>query len=219
MSVSLCVLSALLAADPVVVSASAPEITEQTIGGVVAPAVMPRGSTSLYAMLGAPDIGGGFRQGFSSVEFEARLLFNYLEASGLLEGGVRFSAWRQGIVELAPNLALGVAGNSGSTYYDRANFAYVALRPRAGLITTVKLSDLVVGIAQLDIPWAIALTNGGAGGQFTPTVGAGAEVHLGGLLSGLVMGQIGADVIKEPLGVTQVRVAWGVRLGLGFRLF
>jgi hypothetical protein len=63
------------------------------------------------------------------------------------------------------------------------------------------------------------MTNHAAGGEFTPTAGFGAEMLLGKQLSGLLLGQLGLDVIKEPLGVTQVRPAWAIRLGLGFRLF
>ena len=48
---------------------------------------------------------------------------------------------------------------------------------------------------------------------------AGAEVHLGGNMSGFVMANVGLDAIKEPLGVTQYRTGWAIRLGLGFRLF
>src|SRR3954447_26855765 len=65
---------------------SAPAVGPDTqVGGAFAPPVMPRGSTALYAILGAPDVGGGFRQGFSKAELEVRLWFNYLQASAVLE--------------------------------------------------------------------------------------------------------------------------------------
>jgi hypothetical protein len=188
-------------------------------GGAFAPPVLPRGSMAVYALLGAPDIGGGYRQGFSQAELEVRLWFNYLAVGGVLEVGGKRSVYHQGILELVPNLALGIEGNSGSRYYDKANFAYVALRPRAAVIGGVRFSELATGLVVVDLPWSIALTNGGAGGHFSPTLGVGAEMQLSGTLSGLLLGQIGVDVIKEPLGVTQVRPAWAVRLGLGFRLF
>ena len=213
------VFAVVLAAQPVVEVSSEPEIESHGIGAVIAPAVMPRGSTALYALVGAPEIGGGFRQGFSMFEIEARLTFNYLLAAGTLEGGVRMSVLKSGRFELAPTLALGLSADSGSRYFDKSNFPYVALRPRLGAVSTIMITETITGLVTLDLPWAIPLTNHSAGGQFTPLIGAGAEMHLGGILSGLLLGQIGADVIKEPLGVTQTRAAWAVKLGLGFRLF
>ena len=217
--VSSALLALLLTAGSNVEVSSEPEISSHGIGAVIAPAVMPRGSTALYALVGAPDIGGGFRQGFSMFELEVKLNFNYLLAAGLLEGGFRFSAIKREKFEIAPTVGLGLAADSGSRYYDRANFAYVALRPRVGGVAAIFFSETVTGLVTLDVPWAIPLTNHSAGGQLTPLLGAGAEMHLGGILSGLLLGQVGVDVIKEPLGVTQVRPAWAVRLGLGFRLF
>src|SRR4051812_11166366 len=51
------------AADPYVSS-----MTDRRVGGVVAPAALPAGAMSVYALLGAPELGGGFRQGFSMLE-------------------------------------------------------------------------------------------------------------------------------------------------------
>ncbi|MBL8950998.1 MAG: hypothetical protein JNK82_09495 [Myxococcaceae bacterium] len=192
---------------------------EEGIGGVFAPAILPRGSMAVYAMLGAPDIGGGWRQGFQRFEVEARVWLNYLQASALGEIGGKVSLYRKGILEFVPNLAVGLEANSGSRYYDKANYFYVAVRPRASLLTAIRFSEIATGLFLVDVPWAIAVTNGGAGGHFTPTMGFGAEVQLGTTLSGLLMAQGGIDVIKEPLGVTQIRPAWAIRLGLGFRLF
>lgn len=46
-----------------------------------------------------------------------------------------------------------------------------------------------------------------AGSHFAPTVGAGAEISLEGRLSLLALGQIEVDVLKAPLGVTQISMA------------
>ena len=192
-------------------------MSDRRVGGVVAPAALPQGAMSLYAMLGAPELGGGFRQGFSKIELEVKLMFNYLLASGSLEVGLRVPVYEKGMVQMAPTVALGLEANSGSRYYDRANFAYVAVRPRVGFITSLRFTDTVAGIALFDLPWSIAFT--AQGSHVVPTVGAGAEVHLGGNMSGFVMANVGLDAIKEPLGVTQYRTGWALRLGLGFRLF
>jgi len=187
------------------------------VGGVMSPAVLPAGASALYALLGAPNIGGGYRQGFSVLEFEARLLFNYLEASAVLEAAIHIPLYERGKVQMAPIVALGVEADSGTRYYDNANFSYFALRPRVGFLTAVKFTDVVSGLVSVDVPWAIPL--GSSGGHVTPEFGVGAEVYLGGKISGLLMGEAGMDVIKMPLGVTQYRGLWGIRLGLGFRLF
>ena len=193
--------------------------SDHEMGGVFAPAIMPRGAIAVYGLMGAPDIGAGFRQGFDRVEFEARLWFNYLLASAVLEGGAKMSAYRTGRFEFVPNFALGIETNSGTRYYDRINFSYVALRPRAGLVSSLRLTDLFTGLCIVDIPWSIPLTDRAAGGRFTPTVGLGGEFQLSPTMSALMMGQFGLDVVKEPLGVVQYRPAWALRIGLGFRLF
>ncbi len=122
------------------------------VGGAIAPAIMPRGSTAMYALLGAPDVGAGFRQGFSKAELEVKLLINYLEASAVFEVGGKISAYRKGLLEFVPNLAIGIAGDSGSTYYDKQNFAYIAVRPRAGLITGIHFSETATGLFVIDVP-------------------------------------------------------------------
>jgi hypothetical protein len=210
------IVAAALAAEGEVVAQEGPP---SEVGAVYAPAILPRGAMSVYALLGAPDVGGGYRQGFDRFELEVRAWFNYLAVSGLLEVGGKLAVFKQGLIEMVPNLGLGFEADSGARYFDKANFGYLALRPRAGLITGIRFSDTATGLFLVDLPWSIALTNGGAGGHFSPTVGFGGELHLGGTISGLLLGQVGVDVIKEPLGVTQLRVAWAIRLGLGFRLF
>jgi hypothetical protein len=206
--------------EPIEIKVSDPTVSSMTdrhVGGVVAPAAMPAGAVSAYAMLGAPEVGGGYRQGLAKFELEAKLMFNYLLAAGVLEVGVRIPVYEKGKIQMAPTVAMGLEANSGTRYYDRANFSYVAIRPRVGFITSLRFSDTLAGIVLFDLPWSIAVTSQGS--HVVPTVGAGAEMHLGGNMSGFVMGNIGMDAIKEPLGVTQYRPAWAIRLGLGFRLF
>ena len=183
----------------------------------MSPAALPSGTSAIYALLGAPNIGVGYRQGFSVMEFEAKALFNYLLASFLLEVGVHIPLYEKGKIQMAPVIALGFEADSGTRYYDGANFGYVAVRPRLGFVTAVKFSDTVSGLLSLDFPWAIPLAS--TGGHVTPSVAAGVEIYLGGKISGLIMGEVGLDAIKMPLGVTQYRALWGIRLGLGYRLF
>lgn len=187
------------------------------LGAAAAPAVLPGGSMALAAQLGAPDVGVSYRQGFRTLELEARGTFNYFELSALVEAGLKTAVWQGNGVTVAPGLFLGLRANSGSRYYDAANFGSFALRPKLTLTTSAPLSDTVQGLLLFELPWALSLNV--IGSQVTPLVGAGAEVHLGNRMSLLVSGHGGVDVVKEPLGVTQVRAAWALRLGLGYRAF
>ncbi|MCU0700586.1 MAG: hypothetical protein MUC96_29100 [Myxococcaceae bacterium] len=186
-------------------------------GAALAPAALPGGSLAFSGFIGAPEVGAGYRQGFSVLEFEAQARFHYLELSGLVEAGVRLLAWKTDRVRLAPTASLGFKFNSGARVFDAFNFGYVALRPRLGLVTSISVSELVQVLVTAEVPWAIALNV--TGFQVTPTVGAGVEFQLSSTLSLFALGQGGVDVIKEPLGVAVARPAWGLRVGVGYRLF
>ena len=204
--------SALANATPIDLTAGA-----ASVGGVSAPALLPAGSTAIYGLVGAPDIGIGYRQGFERIEFEAKVLGNLFELSMLAEAGIKFQLINADRFLLAPGLAVGFKFNSGSRYFDRSNFGYTAVRPRLSLTATYEFSEIVQGLALLEVPWAITFAGGSS--QFTPTIGAGAEFHLGGHLSLMATGHFGADAMKEPLGATIVRPAGAIRLGIGYRFF
>ena len=202
------VILAVLAADPA---------AERATGGVVAPAFLPAGSNALYAFVGAPDLGVGYRQGFGTVEFEARASFNLFEVSAIGDVGVRLGVLHRDRLKLAPTLGVGIEFDSGSRYFDRYNFGFIGLRPRVGVNGSYAFSEIVSGVAQLDVPVSIALTVQGF--QVTPLFGLGGEFHLGGGFSLALTGHVGFDATREPLGVAQYRPAWAVRLGVGYRLF
>lgn len=191
---------------------------ETQFGGVVAPVALPSGGAAAYGYVGAPEVGGGYRQGLSGLEIEGRAAFNYLMLSLAAEGLVRIPVYREGAVAVAPTVGLGLVYDTGSRYYDRSNFQFFGVRPRVGVLATYRVAETVQAIGALDVPWSIPLGAGG-GGHLTPLAGGGAEIFLGDEISALVMGQLGLDAIKEPLGVTQYRVGWQVKLGVGFRLF
>src|SRR5687768_1006515 len=104
-------LAAALGAEGEVVQEEGPTAE---VGAVYAPALLPRGAMSVYALLGAPDVGGGYRQGFERFELEVRLWFNYLTVSGLLEVGGKIAVLQQGLLQLVPNLGLGLEADSGA---------------------------------------------------------------------------------------------------------
>lgn len=187
------------------------------MGAVAVPAVLSPGTASAFVLLGAPELAAGYRQGLRYFEIEGRVGFDYLDAAFGVDGTARLSVHQKGMAQVGAYAGVGLVANSGARYYAKANFGYLGLRPRLGVVTSLQFTELVAGIFQIDIPVTIPL--GSAGIRWVPTAGAGAEVHLGGNISGLLMGHVGLDAIKEPLGVTQYRPAWQVRLGLGFRLF
>jgi hypothetical protein len=205
----------ILAAESV--QAAPPTPNEHVVGAVVAPAALPGGSTSIYGLVGAPDIGVGYRQGISAFEFEAKAQFNLFELSGVIEAGAKLAVYKTSRLIIAPGLALGLKLDSGSRYFDRWNFAYIGVRPRLSLSASYGLSDLIQGLAMIELPWSFGLS--AASSQTTPTAGVGAEFHLGSRLSLLATGHLGVDVIKEPLGVAHVRPAWAIRIGIGYRVF
>lgn len=206
-----------LAAAPSQSTTWSPTGLTRVTGGVLAPAKLPGGTIAMYGLVGAPELGAGYRQGFDAVELEGRVLFNVFQLAALLEGALKFEAFSSGRLQVAPVVAAGLTFNSGSTYFDRQNFAAVSLRPRVGAVLSWRFTDLVSGLAQLEVPWAIALTV--QGHQVTPTATLGAEFHVGGDLSLLVAGTLGVDVIAPPGLDAVARPAWGLRLGLGHRVF
>jgi hypothetical protein len=206
-----------LAAEPEGAVVTKPSRSPADQGGAVAPAALPGGSLAFSGFIGAPEVGAGYRQGFSVLEIEAQARFHYLELSGLVEAGVRLLAWKSERTRIAPTVSLGFKFNSGARVFDAFNFGFVALRPRLGLVTSISVSEVVQVLVTAEVPWAIALNV--TGFQVTPQVGAGVEFQLNPALSLFALGQGGVDVIKEPLGVAVARPAWGLRLGVGYRLF
>jgi len=196
-----------------ILAASEPRIP----GAAAAPASLPAGSNALYGYVGVPDVAAGYRQGFGLVELDGRISFNLLKVSFIGEVAVKFAAFTADRFRLAPLVDLGVEFNSGAYYFYPHNFGYVGLRPKIGAIATYQFSDIVTGVAQLEVPFSIALNVPGF--QITPTVGAGAEFHLGERFSLLVAGIIGFDATRTPAYSTYYSVAWGARLGIGYRIF
>jgi len=207
-------LFSMLAADG---SVTAQAFPTPPLGGVVAPAALGPGTIAVYGQVGAPELAAGYRQGFSAFEFEARLSLNMFEVSSVLEGGAKFGLLRRGPLQLAVGGMVGLKLNSGATYYDLGNFASWALRPVALGVLSYELSDVVAALARVDVPLAISLNVKGV--QFTPTIAMGGEVLLGQGVSLLVLGRIGLDARANPAGYAQNRVAWGLELGVGYRVF
>ena len=197
---------------------SDPADSEEPLGAIVAPASLPQGGSAIYAYGGVPDVAVGYRQGVSVVELEARAKLNYFLLSFAFEVLLKSTVASDNSSALAPYLGVGVVYDSGSHYITSVNFQYTAIRALAGLIYTYRLADLATVIVELDAPLDLTL-NPAHGARFTPLVGGGVEVNLSPTVSGLLMGQLGVDYLKEPLGAPQWSLGYQVRAGFGFRLF
>jgi hypothetical protein len=175
------------------------------------------GTIALYGQVGAPELAVGYRQGFEAFEVEARLSFDVFEVSSVLEGGFKLGVWKQGPLQLAAGGMLGLRLCSGATYYDLGNFASWALRPALVGVGSYELSEIVGLVAKVEVPLAISLNVHGL--EFTPTLAVGGEFVLGQGVSLLVLGKLGPDAREGPSGLAQTRVAWGLQLGVGYRVF
>ncbi len=197
---------------------SDPAESNEPVGAVIAPATLPEGAAALYAYGGIPEVAVGYRQGVSSVEVEARAKFNYVLVSFAFEVLLKHAIASDDAAALAPFIGIGIAYDFGSRYITTRNFQYTAIRGLAGLIGTYRLGDLASLIGELDLPLDLSV-NPARGFRFTPLAGGGLEIYLGPSVTGLLLGQLGVDFLREPLGVPQWGLGYEVRAGFGFRLF
>ncbi|MFN0062432.1 MAG: hypothetical protein ACKVPX_07930 [Myxococcaceae bacterium] len=194
------------------------EDKETYFGGVTAPAVLPAGSTSAYVSLGLTEVLGGFRQGFGIAELELRGRADWRAVSLALEALVKISALEQGRWEVAPFAGVGLALNSGARYLDAANIPYLAIRALGGLTTTYRAADTLYIVGQLEMTLDIGTSPAGVA-RFTPLAGGGIELYLTDALSFSAIGLLGVDVLRPEPAETLLRLGYGLRIGLGFRLF
>lgn len=216
LSIVIAVVSSFLALDA---RADLSSDRRDQFGAVVAPAVLPSAASSVYALVGAPDIQAGFRQGFSGgFELELRADLNYFEVGLAVEALAKLAVIRNARWQLAPMVGFALEYDTGARYYDAFNFQYFGLRPRVGGVSTVKIADFLQGIILLDIPDMFTVSPS-QGWHFEPVAGGGFEVLLSDDLTAVLIGEIGLNTLKQPLGVAQSSVGYNVRLGLGWRLF
>jgi hypothetical protein len=180
--------------------------------------MLPAGSTSLYGFVGAPELGTGFRQGLGSVEFQAEATVNYLDLGLAAVGRVRFLAIDKPRWQLAPFAGLGIAWDSGSTYYDADNFQHTALRMDLGAVATRPVGETLSLLAQAEVTWDLFTTPVG-GHRVQPLLGVGAEVALGGQISVFGLASVGVDWRKAPDAPLDTEVGYGLRFGFAVRMF
>lgn len=204
--------------------ASAPEASavpiaeEVSLGGFVAPAVLPPGTLAAYGFVGAPQVGAGFRQGIAGVELDVEAHLDWFQLAFAIESVVRFELFERGALRLAPLLGAGLVGNSGARGLDPDNFGALSLRFLPGLLGTVQVSDTLTAIVLLELPYDLGLTPAGTN-RFNALLGGGAELALDETLSVGLLAQAGVERFKAPGLLDRWRFAWQVRAGLGFRIF
>ncbi len=189
-----------------------------TFGAFASPAALPSGATSAYAFIGAPEVGGGYRMGFSGLEIDARVRFDYFSLAGALEGHLRYPVLQREKLQLAPSLGLGIVGNTGARYIDDENFSYVGARVIPGALLSYRVAETANLIGEATVPMDFSLSPTG-GWRVNPLIGGGGEIYVGEDISAAAVALFGADVIKEPLGVSRSRFAFSFRVGLGYRFF
>lgn len=188
-------------------------------GGAVAPAILPPGAMAFYGHLGVPEVGGGFRQGFGLLGGEVRGRFHYLQLSAAVEALLKVRAFDRERWVMAPYVGVGFGLNSGSRYFDRENFPYLAVRPLVGAAASYRVTETLAALALVEVPWDVVLTPAGGGGQLDALLGGGLELFLGEDFTALLMGRVGLDLLLPPATGPVPRLGYELRIGLGYRLF
>jgi len=189
---------------------------DPTHGAAAVPAALPPASNAWNLWLGAPELSMGYRQGFALFELEARVAFDYFQAAGSVESAARFRVFEKEKFLLAPFLGWGLLASSGATHLDKHNHGHFALQPRFGLWATYAFTPHISGIGLFDFPIRISFAGNAFG--LKPTTGAGAEFYLGNQWSVLWMAGLGPEWIQRPSASVACRLAWYIRVGIGFRI-
>jgi hypothetical protein len=186
--------------------------------GAVAPAALPDGSTAFSGWVGVPELGAGFRQGIEGWELGARARVDYLRLAAVLEATGRRQVWTHGALALAPELGLGLTLDSGSRHVDDAGFPGVFLRVNPGVVATWRALERLSTVGLVEVPVDLGLNPAGFW-RMKALGGGGAEVSLGEDLSLLAVGLVGLEAFRTEADGVRARLGYGVRLGLGVRLF
>lgn len=190
----------------------------EELGAVLAPAALPDGASAVSGWVGVPELGVAFRQGLSFGELGARARFDYLRLATTAELTARRQVWTEGAWAVAPELGLGVTGNPGSRYFDSRNTRGWFLRVNPAALVTRRVVETVSALGLVEVAYDQGLSSS-IYWRVKPLVGAGAEIYIGEDLTLSLLGQVGVDVFHGASRVTEARVGYGARLGLGVRLF
>ncbi|WP_095980536.1 hypothetical protein [Melittangium boletus] len=191
----------------------------EDIGAMVAPATLPEGGSAISGWVGVPELGVAYRQGLlPGWEIGARARFDYLRLATTAEVTTRLRVWTDGAWTLAPELGVGVTANPGSRYFDTQNVRGWFLRINPALVGTYQVTETVTALGQVEVAYDQGLSTS-SHWRVKPLAGAGAEIYIGEDLTLSLLGQLGVDVFQGASRLTQTQLGYGLRLGLGMRLF
>jgi len=202
---------------PALAMAQVPEMEPERFAAQ-APAALPDGTTAFFGWVGMPELGAGFRQGIGGWEMGARARVDALRLAAVLEATGRRQLWTHGALALAPELGLGLTLDSGSRYVDDAGFSGVFLRVSPGVVATWRALERLAAVGLVEVPVDVGINPTGFW-RVKALGGGGAEVSLGDDLSLLAVGLVGLEAFRTEANGVQARLGYGVRLGLGVRLF
>jgi len=191
---------------------------KESFGAAVGPAALPAGATAAYAFVGLPEVGGGFRQGLGFAEWEVRARADYLTLSASAEVIGKYALYHWGRLDYGPYLGVGITLSSGARYLDPLTFAFVGLRALGGASLSYRITDTLMLLARLEVPFDWPIGTGG-GAHLRALAGGGVELYLADDITAMALGQAGLDWIKEPLGMPVARFGYSLMLGVGVRLF
>jgi hypothetical protein len=195
-----------------------PRDPKEQIGAVVSPAVLPGGGSSMWVSVGAPELAVGFRQGFGALELGATARADYLRVGLTGELNARLLALEERWLKLVPNLAVGLTGDTGATYYDEDNVSAFSLRVHPGLLATASIFDLFDLLFAFDVPMDFGFR--GDHQRYKLLAGVGGELYVGNDISLMLMVQGGGEGFRnQDTGAMAWRPTVQARFGIGFRLF
>lgn len=190
---------------------------ESALGAGLVPVILPAQATAIHAFAGVPELGLGFRQGFGGVELDALARFDYLDLGLAATGRLKLRV-AEAPFPISAYGGLGLSGDTGSTYFHPDNFGYFAVRLEAGAIAAQPLAPTLRLVETLSLTWDL-FTHPVGGNRLEPLAGAGAELSVTKRISLFALGQLGVDWRKRPGQDALVRLGYGLRIGIGFRLF
>ena len=206
------------AEEPARTTAPPAENPKDQIGAVVSPAVLPGGGSSMWVSVGAPELAVGFRQGFGVLELGATARADYLRVGLTGELNARLLALEERWLKLVPNLAVGLTGDTGATYYDEDNVSAFSLRVHPGLLATASIFELFDLLFAFDVPMDFGFR--GDHQRYKLLAGVGGELYVGNDISLMLMVQGGGEGFRnQDTGTMTWRPTVQARFGIGFRLF
>jgi hypothetical protein len=191
---------------------------EAPSGAIFAERPLPDGAVAMFAVLGYPSVGVGYRQGLGGVELGGVASFDYALTQLNLDAPFRFTLAESRRFRVGAGISPGAFFDLGATYIEPTNLSSAGLRVAATTDVSVLVTEGFHFIGSLAVPAEIALTERG-NHRIAFLLGAGVEVGVGDGYS------IGAQVLAGPEllhprgGQSGGRLSISALAGIGKRFF